>query len=252
MSTSGSIWYFALEDERVGPRTLEEMRELVGEGVILPETLVWTQGMAEWVPAASFPVLTSPAEAPGEEPPALPAGTPPAEEPPVVPPAAHAWSRWLARLLDLNLFFPVVLAANGVDLTNLRMTQVGELSPFLVPGTVLLWVPIEAVLLALLGTTAGKALFAIRVTSASGGRPPLGAALLRSIRVAVQGMGLGISFVMIATWALGYFRLTRSGAAAWDEGAGLRVRHSALGPVRTVLLSVLVMMTLLSLLVRGG
>src|SRR5688500_6430462 len=102
MSSSASTWYLALDDERIGPRTLEEMRELMTEGVIGHATLVWTQGMAEWAPAESFPVLLQPAEPPAasvEEPPALThPSTPAAAERAAVPPAAYASSRWLARL----------------------------------------------------------------------------------------------------------------------------------------------------------
>ena len=43
-------WYYASGEERLGPIGQEEFDTLVQDGTILSETLVWREGMADWVP----------------------------------------------------------------------------------------------------------------------------------------------------------------------------------------------------------
>ncbi len=56
-------WYYALNGQRLGPISQEEFVKLVTDGVVRSDTLVWTQGMAEWKPystvAASGPAPAS-------------------------------------------------------------------------------------------------------------------------------------------------------------------------------------------------
>jgi uncharacterized RDD family membrane protein YckC len=45
-------WYYALNGQRLGPVSHEEFVKLVTDGVIRSDSLVWSQGMAEWQPYA--------------------------------------------------------------------------------------------------------------------------------------------------------------------------------------------------------
>ncbi|HEX8522655.1 MAG TPA: RDD family protein [Tepidisphaeraceae bacterium] len=51
------MWYYAKGQERVGPVTLEELRARVARGEVQPMDLVWTDGMADWMPASARPEL---------------------------------------------------------------------------------------------------------------------------------------------------------------------------------------------------
>ena len=42
-------WYYANNNENLGPVSEEEMQELIQSGVIQPNTLVWTEGMKDWI-----------------------------------------------------------------------------------------------------------------------------------------------------------------------------------------------------------
>jgi uncharacterized RDD family membrane protein YckC len=42
-------WYYANDGKRVGPVSAQEFERLVAEGVIKPATLVWRDGMKDWV-----------------------------------------------------------------------------------------------------------------------------------------------------------------------------------------------------------
>ena len=42
------LWYYQFEEGRAGPETEERIADLIAEGVILRDTLVWREGMSDW------------------------------------------------------------------------------------------------------------------------------------------------------------------------------------------------------------
>lgn len=66
------MWYYAKESCRQGPVDEITLRELIRQGVITSQTLVWTVGMEQWRPAGQTPLF---------EPPASPAPPHPAPPP---------------------------------------------------------------------------------------------------------------------------------------------------------------------------
>ncbi len=61
-------WFYASEGQQHGPYPEIQLRELIARGTITADTLVWTEGMANWQRAAEIPGL-----APGASgPPAMP------------------------------------------------------------------------------------------------------------------------------------------------------------------------------------
>jgi hypothetical protein len=55
-------WYHLQGTEQHGPIGLEEIRRLVLEGAVTPDTYVWADGMPDWLHAREVPALTPPAE----------------------------------------------------------------------------------------------------------------------------------------------------------------------------------------------
>ena len=45
-------WWYAREDEQLGPVSPADLRRLAGGRRSAPADLVWREGMAEWAPAA--------------------------------------------------------------------------------------------------------------------------------------------------------------------------------------------------------
>lgn len=253
MSSSASSWFFALDDERIGPRTLDEMRDLMAAGVIGPATLVWTQGLAEWAPAASFPVLAQAPETPeaAEEetsgPPALQQAARTLGQPAEAP-AAVAWRRLFARWFDTFTILMAGALATGYT-TPEAMATIPPLIQLVAPmGTLL----VQAAMIATFGTTPGKALSGLTVRTADGDRPGIGAALVRELMAWALGMGMGLSFVIPVTHALCYYRLSRRGLTHWDERLELTVQAGPLGPVRTATIVLLVGFVAMSLAVAAG
>lgn len=47
------IWYYANGAERRGPHTDSELRALLAQGSLTPATLVWSEGLADWIPLSA-------------------------------------------------------------------------------------------------------------------------------------------------------------------------------------------------------
>ncbi len=60
-------WYYANNDQRLGPVSEAEFNKLVADGVIVSTTLVWNQAMTNWTPYAQI----APAAASAATPPSL-------------------------------------------------------------------------------------------------------------------------------------------------------------------------------------
>ena len=54
-------WHLEGRRERVGPLDLDAMRWRVIDGTVLPDTLVWADGMSDWMAARDVPALVPPA-----------------------------------------------------------------------------------------------------------------------------------------------------------------------------------------------
>ena len=52
-------WYYAQNNQQLGPVTLEALRAMVASGQVGAADLVWTQGMSQWQPARSVPEVGS-------------------------------------------------------------------------------------------------------------------------------------------------------------------------------------------------
>lgn len=63
-------WFYASEGKQQGPYPEGQFRDLIAQGIVRPDTLVWTEGMAGWQKAAEIPGLMSG----GGAPPMMPAG----------------------------------------------------------------------------------------------------------------------------------------------------------------------------------
>jgi hypothetical protein len=68
-----ATWFYASEGKQQGPYPEGQFRDLVAQGIVRPDTLVWSEGMAGWQKAGEIPGLISGLGAP----PMMPAGAPP-------------------------------------------------------------------------------------------------------------------------------------------------------------------------------
>lgn len=152
----------------------------------------------------------------------------------------HPWRRYFAKLLDLFVIalIPYVLLIAVIG--YLFPEEVGALlraaaNPIF--GGVfllLIWIPTEATLLAVVGNTPARWLFGVSVRSPSGGKLSFIKAAQRSFSLGFQGLGFGIFFFGLIANIYGYRCLIKTGTTPWDSAVGSVVSHVEWGVVRAV------------------
>jgi hypothetical protein len=96
----------------------------------------------------------------------------------------------------------------------------------------ILWVPLEAALLAFVGFTPGKFLFRVKVKR-NGTKPDFPTALSRAALVTVFGLGCGVPGLQPVAMIIGFLQLY-SGDTFWDRKAETEVICRDLGAIRAV------------------
>lgn len=168
----------------------------------------------------------------------------------------HPWRRYFARTVDICTLGLLALFVMAIVIYLVIPDKYDVFSkalnnPFISSFImVVLWMPIETVLLANVGNTPGKWLFGISLRSSTGHRLSFNQSLERSFRVLLQGMALGIPVVAAFTQFLAYQRLRRTGTTLWDTATDCVITHKTWGTLRTVACigTVIIIFILLSLL----
>lgn len=168
----------------------------------------------------------------------------------------HPWRRFFARTVDIStagfvLTFLLIFALSTAMPEQAEGFVKGIQNP-IIAGVVLylVWLPAEAMLLSMFGTTPAKWLFGIRVAHPGGELLSFSASLNRSFLLFFQGVGLGIPFIALFTQLFAYRRLTKTGTTLWDTSASAVVLHKKWGVFRalfctTAVFGVLILMSAL-------
>ncbi|MCO4240592.1 RDD family protein [Acidovorax facilis] len=152
----------------------------------------------------------------------------------------HPWRRLFARTVDictagLVLFLLLIFAFSATMPEQAAGFAKAIENPIIASVVLyLIWLPAEALLLSLFGTTPAKWLFGIRVAHPGGDLLSFSDALNRSFLVFVQGVGFGIPFVALFTQLFAYRRLTKTGTTLWDTSASAVVLHTKWGVFRAL------------------
>jgi len=172
----------------------------------------------------------------------------------------HPWRRLFARTVDIStlglLALIIVVVGVGILFPSKAEAFAKALENQIVAGIILLllWIPLEAILLSTLGSTPAKWLFGISVKTSNVGNLSFQLALHRSFLVALQGMAMGIPLVAFFTQVFAYNRLTKTGTTLWDTAANTVVTHKTWGAGRAIVcvLSVFCVLVLISALNATG
>lgn len=224
------IWLVE-EGEKRGPFEPYELRDRIEKGRLSGEELAWHEGCPNWTPVCELALFRRSFEE--EEP-----------VPPPVPRRPRAFSRFWARWFDIYAYLLVVYGGMhflGIDIFasfESALFRVLHLLPYLL---------LDAIAVNLWGTTPGKAMLGLRIEGPEEGKLPLGASLLRSVRVYILGLGLGLPVVSALCQGFCLWFTLRNGAAPWDVMTGIVVRSRSPGAVRIVAFVVLFLVVLLAL-----
>ena len=152
----------------------------------------------------------------------------------------HPWRRLFARTVDICtaglVLFMLLIFAFSTTMPEQAAGFAKAIENPIIASVVLylIWLPAEALLLSLFGTTPAKWLFGIRVAHPGGNLLSFAAALNRSFLVFVQGVGFGIPFVALFTQLFAYRRLTKTGTTLWDTSTTAVVLHKKWGVFRAL------------------
>jgi len=70
-------WYLSSEGQTLGPYTGEQLQQFAQEGRVIDSSLLWAEGMTEWLPASQIPGVLPQVAAVAPAPAAAPAWAPP-------------------------------------------------------------------------------------------------------------------------------------------------------------------------------
>ena len=142
----------------------------------------------------------------------------------------NPWIRFLARFFDYSLFFLL--------LWGLRVLAAGHL-PFgkferLIPFEFFVWIPVEALLLAIWGTTPGKFFLKTEIRQGRKVRLEYITALKRSFNVWFRGLGMGIPAINVLCLLIAYQKLRLLRQTSWDREENIGVFHHPIGRWRVI------------------
>ncbi len=230
-------WHYMQGEKSVGPFSEPQIVSMIEGGTINANILVWPEGGETWKPAKDVFDLDGlfPPPFPGKKFPSIPRidnGLLRLKSEWLTSPP-HPWRRYFARLLDLMTFgalgfmvlgfmlYAVVLSFAD-NFFNQIIYEQPALDSIL---SVLISIPISAIVLGFTGTTIGKWFFGIRVTDNEG--RPLGfkKAWEREGMVWFRGLGLGIPIVSLFTVYSGYKNLMMEGQTTWDRDLSIKTSY---------------------------
>ena len=224
-----NIWYYAQNNQRQGPVTLEELRSLCSTHRLAPGDLVWTVGMEQWQAATEVPALADAFSGPVAAPSPWPG--PHMDEPQPLPPPspgyasqfpqpldyatqqdipAGFWMRFVAYIIDYLVTgvagFLVGRVLGGIigtvsalqvhpPLSDERPISVGAA----VLGITIVWLYYALMECSSTQATLGKMALGLKVTDIDGQRLTFGRATGRFFGKFISALILGIGFMM-AGW----------------------------------------------------
>jgi len=145
------------------------------------------------------------------------------------------WARFFARMTDYQL---ILLVVDPLFYAVRRF--VAPLSVFwLLILSAVLWVAVETILMATIGTTPGKWLLGIAVRNGDGSKLRFGQAAARSALVFALGNACGIVFIEQIVWLFFRHQLKHTGTTLWDEQVDAQVTHKKAGAWRILAVAVI-------------
>ncbi|MCB1066006.1 MAG: RDD family protein [Verrucomicrobiae bacterium] len=263
-------FYIAIEGEKRGPYSAFRIIDQLRGGEVSPDVLGWEPGMDAWLKLREIPAFADSIEAMEKEP--APeadeeksAKTGPKKKivvsdatapktTPVVPELISTdqrrpFIRFWARMFDYTLVSTAAWQVCEVppQLENITLLELFANDGTIIPQETLLdivkvyfafmliWQFIEGALIHTFGTTPGKALFNIRVTSADGSLLPLIKGFGRSFFVWVVGFGMGLFPFILIGMSIGIAMLQFAGSTLWDRQLESRVHHGPMTPPRILM-----------------
>lgn len=243
-------YWIIREGEKAGPYPDYEIRSKIQHGDLEKDSRVWSVGLNGWTKLEdmeSFREEFGKRDPRSETPPPLPEPEEVNAEQAsdsAVKPRSYIARRFWARWLDLTAYgslWWLAMYFSGRDI-GAALNNVWVLLPMYVP-----WFVLESWLLHKYGTTPGKWLMGLRVRNEDGSLLTLSAAIKRSLRVLVSGIGFGWQFLSAICQLMSWFTTRRIGKPIWDYLGEHKVVAQPVVPAK---IAVMVLVFAISLFLR--
>lgn len=117
-------WYYGSPAGQTGPVEEQEIRALIAAGTIVPETLLWRDGMKDWTPLQAVPELSGHPLASYPSPYPY-AGAPGYPMIPVIPNSGLAIASMVCGIVGIcTCYFAIFLAIPAVICGHLALSQI--------------------------------------------------------------------------------------------------------------------------------
>lgn len=226
------------DGEKEGPILDFELRSRIRTGDVVAEQKVWYTDLDGWTPIGEVELFSNEFEtskitsenvddylAKLEE------EEPTSAMPPPIPAEIHLWRRFGARWFDymayMAVFFGLVVGQD-IDLMAMRESLI---FPFVL---VLPWIFMEAAALNYWGTTPGKWLVGLKVRGPDLQKLSVGAALLRTSRVMILGMGFAQPILREICHLAALWFAVKKKVVLWDTPVGIRLERCEESPLKWV------------------
>ena len=254
-------FYISIDGQKEGPVSQLRVGDWIESGKVNADTLGWHRDLDGWKRLGDIPALEiffENAKPPAEPPPLPEDALKPAPTPAVVVEASesdgderHPFLRLFARLFDYTVVAVIVFLFSDVefpqpapgetfaDLLERYMEKMQQPEAVILARTQLIalivWQLLEGILIHMIGTTPGKALFGIRVTREDGANLSIKTSIGRSFYVYVLGAGFyQFPFILIGG-IFSFFRLKGTGKCLWDQHLQTKVMTKSLSAGRIML-----------------
>ena len=225
------VWLL-INEEKSGPFETFAIRDRIDSGELTHETLCWHQGAASWAPlgdVAQFETMFDQTEEVSDlvTPPPIPQSVKDqaekikqalAEELSKAPPL-FAVRRFFARMHDFLLYMVLIFAVFQEKV--IELAQGDSVLPLLAVGFA--YVLLDAIMVHIWKASPGKFLLGLGTTDALGHAIPLKFSVLRSLRVWILGLCMGMVEMWPLSLGISWFLSRRFGYFLWDTPKRYRV-----------------------------
>lgn len=267
---SSGEWYYRENESAAGPVNLDKLKALNEAGLIHSKTLIRQGSEGAWREFAGIRLDQNSLSSHSGKQAAhtheslntnfdVPNGTGGVDRldgwlsEPVTP-----WRRYGARIFDMTINGTLGWALIGIAWYAIAPLSADNFFDDLNPALDMIMTGLVATIICGLligysGTSLGKLVFGVRVTTNDG--KPIGvlSGVIRDFKVWMKGLAFTIPLIGLITLIVSYNRLKQDGATSWDKAEGYVVKHRPSGPKQSALnVFGIITIVIVQLLIRLG
>jgi len=157
------------------------------------------------------------------------------------------WLRYLAKYIDIAVYTLLISILFIITIFIFRYlgmdTNIFKSMPKFIFSIIflILMIFVEIFIFYRWSTTPGKKLLNIKITKEDGSIITYNDAFIRTLKVWIKGLGLGIPIITFFTQIAAFNKLNTNGITSWDEEGGFKVIDESVAIWRIVLAGIIIL-----------